>query len=373
MAEGLDDWAKARHQLTERIKTKTWGVEGGSQADGSSRSGEAPRPGRRLTRTGSTGDEGPTRARTLPLLKRVLRWMECTDAQALKRRKRNESVRRRRAARALESPHEEALRRAKDAARKRSKRSALRRPHASRPPTPKQLEKVQPLTAFIQDKTDFKITPCFNPTISKCTNYLTFRDVMLLADRKKWLTDSIIDWHGTAVAAGLGVDRNKVRLISCSTTNILFSSKNVERIKYDHLSKEERKLSPPPSAVEFSYLVFPVCLNRHWLAVSIQPPNRNILVYDTLKNNRAARLKIVRDLFTAYIHDQSLQTERYTTKQINVPDQSNSDDCGVYVADRVAALLGANDGEPTCLDDNSVCEYRARMFTAAGQTMFSDN
>ena len=284
--------------------------------------------------------------------------------------KRNERVRRQRAARAAARPEEVAKQRAKDAERQRFKRSAMRRPHAARSFDDRVFEQAEALARFIGDEEeDFTVTRCFNPTTQKWTTFLTFTDMERILSRERMLTDSIIDWHGSAVAEGTGVDRSQIRLMPCSTATMMFAGNdNYERIRYDHLSRKEKRATEPKSALEFSKLVFPVCIREHWVAVSVEPPTKTVYVFDSLQNN-PGRFKDIRLRFDRYIKHQGGGRQKFKAIQVEVPQQANSIDCGVFVADRVAALLGANEGQPLCTDQATVFIYRARMYIAASQSM----
>ena len=284
--------------------------------------------------------------------------------------KRNERVRRQRAARAAACPEEAAKLRAKEAERQRFKRLSLRRPHAARSLDDRVSEQAKALARFIEDeREDFTVSRCYNPTTLKWSTFLLFTDMNRILSRERMLTDSIIDWHGSAVAEGTGVDRSSIRLMACSTAALMFGGQdNFERIRYDHLSRKERKVSEPKSALEFSKLIFPVCIREHWVTVSVEPPTKTVYVFDSLQNN-PARFKDIRLRFDRYIKHQGGGRQKFKTIQVEVPQQSNSIDCGVYVADRIAALLGANDGQPTCTDQATVFKYRARMYLAASQSM----
>lgn len=294
--------------------------------------------------------------------------MEEIDPLELRRLKRNERERRQRQLRAQNSPVEEAHRRAKDAERKRRERLASNRPNAARLHSARQLEQLDSLATFIRKRIDFTVARCYNRTIGKETNFLTYRDFQILQNRTQWLTDSIIDWHACAVADGLRIDRSKTRIMSCSTSTLLLGG-HFENTKQCHLSKEEKRLSSPPSVPNFSKLVFPVCIDYHWVAVEILPIQKKVHVYDSMQNN-PARFRRLRDTFLSYIRHNSSTTVRYVTTLIPVPQQTNSDDCGVYVADRIAAILGANNGKASCHDQSSVSLYRSKMLLAAGETIF---
>ena len=286
--------------------------------------------------------------------------------------KRNERVRRRRAEKAASNPEQAAERRSKEAERKRLRRTALQRPHAGRQLNVRGKEQVIGLATYIRDKKDFTVARCFNPTTLKWTSLLMFSDLERMISAELMFTDSIIDWHCSAVAEGLGVDRSSVRLMSCATTNMLFNGQNnFERVRYDHLSKTEKKESNPKSALAFDKLVFPVCIREHWVAVSVEPPSRTVKVYDSLQNN-PKRLQSLRKVFDQYIQDQGNQGRKYKTVQVAVPQQNNSIDCGVYMADRIAALLGCNGGAAICQNQTTVYQYRAKMFFAATERMHSN-
>lgn len=297
--------------------------------------------------------------------------MERRDPRRRRLDKRNDRTRRRRAELALTCPEEATKRRAKDAERKRFKRSAARRPHATRHLDDRALEQVEALSKYIATgkSEDFTASRCFNPTTLKWTTFLAFSDMERILSREQMFTDSIIDWHCSAVGEGLGVDRSEIRLMSCSTASLMFAAaSNYERVRYDHLSKRERALSNPKSALEFSKLIFPVCIREHWVAVSVEPPTKTVQVFDSLQNNRA-RLKDIRTRFDRYIKTQGGGRTKYKTVQPKIPQQTNSIDCGVFVVDRIAALMGANDGEVMCVDQATVYHYRARMYLAALECM----
>lgn len=283
--------------------------------------------------------------------------------------KRNARVRRRRAERAAESPEEAAARRAKDAELKRFRRSSLSRPNGARALSDRVSKQVGAIAKYVRDKQqDFTISRCFNPTTLKWTTFLQFSDLSKLLCPASMMGDSIIDWHCSAVAEGLGIDRSKIRLLATSTTNLMFAGANNDRIRYDHLSKKERRVTEPKSILEFSKLIYPLCIRKHWVVVAIEPREKTIKVYDSLQNS-PCRIKEIQFRFDEYIADQSDGKEVFKTIQVNVPQQSNSIDCGVFVADRVACLLGANDGKPICVDEDGVMEYRARMYWAATECM----
>ena len=295
--------------------------------------------------------------------------MESLDCRRRKLDKRNARVRRKRAEQAAANPEQAAERRAKEAERRRFTRSALKRPNAARQVGDRASEQIEALARFITDNSvDFTASRCFNPTTLKWTTFLMFSDLGRILSRERMFTDSIIDWHCSAVAEGLGVDPSSTRLMACSTAALMFAGDNYERIRYDHLSRKERRLAEPKSALEFSRLIFPVCIREHWVAVSVEPPTKTVLVFDSLQNS-PARFKDIRLRFDRYIRHQGGGRTRYKTVQAEAPQQTNSIDCGVYVADRVAALMGANGGEVTCVDEESVMNYRSRMYIAASQCM----
>ena len=280
------------------------------------------------------------------------------------RDRRNERVRRRRAELAASCPVEVAKRKAKDAARKRLKRSALRCPHASRELDDTEADQVEALTTYIHSEENFTVAKRRNPTTDKLSTFLSFRDMQRLLDRREMLTDSILDWHCAVVAQGLGVDRSKVRLMGSATAQIMLGEYNFDRIKHDHMSKTETKNDKPTSVLDFEKVVFPVCINEHWVVVSLEPQAKRIYLYDSLQNN-TNRFKRLRSLFLRYARDHGSDRYSFRFMQEEVVQQNNSIDCGVYVADRIAAILGANGGQPTCVDDLTVSTYRARMYLAA--------
>ena len=262
-------------------------------------------------------------------------------------------------------------RRAKDAARKRKKRASLNRLHASRSLTPRLEKHVAGLSRAMSSATaeQFSLANTYNCTLKKFVSVLTFADLSLLMKSHSWLTDTVLDWHSASVAESASVDRSKVRLMNSSTFQILCASKNPGRVEDDHLSKQEARQRPKPGIQEFTLLIFPVCLDEHWLVVSVEPLQRRVSIYDSKVGTGKARFHKLERLFLAYTDHFGQQD--YVVTSVEAYQQTTGYDCGVIAADRIAALLGANSGRILCTDSVTTAQYRARMLLSALNTIYA--
>lgn len=137
-------------------------------------------------------------------------------------------------------------------------------------------------------------------------------DLKCLAPRT-WLGDKIINFY-------FGLLNAEFADVYCFDT---FFYLGLQTHGYPSLSRRTRTLN----LLNFRLILMPVHLPGHWVLIAIKPETRRIEYYDSLLNPNDQVLRDIRD----YMQTETGETNWIMQNMHDIPDQTNTSDCGVFV------------------------------------------
>uniref|UniRef100_A0A1A9W923 Ubiquitin-like protease family profile domain-containing protein n=1 Tax=Glossina brevipalpis TaxID=37001 RepID=A0A1A9W923_9MUSC len=160
----------------------------------------------------------------------------------------------------------------------------------------------------------------------------------------RWLNDTLIEFHGMWVREALTRDINKrIHIFS----PFLYPELNQELPRLDMLRRWIMKFN----LFALGSLLIPVCTNKHWILAIICNPSlkegktkSQILLVDSMRQRGTEHIagKLRSFVETEHGHRPTklrITAEMLTVTAVEVPQQQNKADCGVFVAQNMLQYL----------------------------------
>lgn len=200
------------------------------------------------------------------------------------------------------------------------------------------------------------------------TTPCTFEAFNRLRDGK-WFTDEVVNYYFAALGQQ-ALDPAQVAIVSsyfyCTLKR--FGPQSAEVRKFGRPNNE--KHSNAPGLLRGELLLIPInWYTTHWGLVSVHPVQKRIRIWDSLRNTGMTSSLQLRQLISDWIeNEQRWRGEEHTRSEwrwevMDVPQQTNSYDCGVYLCSFAASLVRLTEYPVT--DKGSAKRFRAEMLISA--------
>uniref|UniRef100_A0A3Q1F983 SUMO specific peptidase 5 n=1 Tax=Acanthochromis polyacanthus TaxID=80966 RepID=A0A3Q1F983_9TELE len=184
-----------------------------------------------------------------------------------------------------------------------------------------------------------KPAPFFQVVYKKHT--LTLDDLLTLADQN-WLNDQVMNMYGELIMES---SHHKVHYLNS------FFHRQLMTKGYDGVKRWTKQVD----LFSKSLLLVPVHLEVHWCLVTADIAKKKICLYDS-QGNALQKVNILKYLMTEAREKQQIAFENGWVK---IPQQTNENDCGVFVLEysRCLALT-----RPLQFSQNDIPKIRKRIY-----------
>ncbi|XP_078694222.1 uncharacterized protein LOC144923518 [Branchiostoma floridae x Branchiostoma belcheri] len=198
-------------------------------------------------------------------------------------------------------------------------------------------------------------------------------DLKTLQDGE-WLSDYVIEEYLRLIQKSCSTENIKVEIFDCTAYNRLG--------KKSAFSSYIKRQKTPKDVAGSDIVYIPVHESSHWGLLVFFPKKKSVFLLDSLSScsfiDRTTALEKARSFLTHYLPSSETTWEQWSFSMPDIPQQTNSDDCGVFVCQYAYLLAHGYTLQlsqmmmPTLrkrmvleLCDGSIRENRVKVCTAA--------